>query len=78
MDLGRRLRSLMREAAEIVADSKARQALPEEALADLATVHSLLDRVLMLMLARGAVDPREIERAGEDLERILREGVRDR
>ncbi|RLE74214.1 MAG: hypothetical protein DRJ56_07920 [Thermoprotei archaeon] len=78
MDLGRRLRSLMREAAEIIADSKARQALPEEALADLATVHSLLDRVLMLMLARGAVDPREIERAGEDLERILREGVRDR
>jgi len=68
----------MREAAEIIADSKARQALPEEALADLATVHSLLDRVLMLMLARGAVDPREIERAGEDLERILREGVRDR
>jgi len=68
----------MEEVAKIIADSKARQALPEEALVDLATVHSLLDRVLMLMFTGGAVDPREVEKAGEDLERVLEEGARDR
>ncbi len=67
MRLEKDLRSIMMSLAKAIAEARERKALDDRALRDLVVAHSLVDRALISLVARGLLDPKEVEEAINEL-----------
>ena len=67
MKLDKDLRSIMMGLTRAITEARERKALDDRALRDLVIAHSLVDRALISLVARGLLDPREAEEAVNDL-----------
>lgn len=73
MKLDKDLRSIMMNLAKVITEARERKALDDRALRDLVTAHSLVDRALISMVARGLLDPKEAEEAVNELGSFIEE-----
>jgi len=67
MKLEKDLRGIMMEIVKAIAEARERKALDEDNLRDLVSAHSLVDKALISMVARGLLDPVEAEEAINEL-----------
>ena len=78
MKLNEDLSKIMVDLMRAIAEARSRKALDEGALMDLVSAHSLIDKALVSMVARGVLDPKEVEETFSQMETFLKEEAKER
>lgn len=76
MKLEKDLRGIMMEIVKVIVEARERKTLDDDGLKDLVSAHSLVDKALISMVARGLLDPVEAEGAIKELASFVKDEAR--